>query len=251
MEFSASLFFSGMNQPQNGRKSMNSEKPRILIVDDEPAIADTIQYALEMEGFLTLTSHLGAPVAGMIGENPVDLVILDIGLPDISGTEVLRRIREQSRVPVIFLTARSGEIDKVLGLELGGDDYVVKPFSPRELAARVKAVLRRSREGAVPEERDTAIWRVDEARRGIFYHGIRLDLSRYEYNILQVFLRRRGHVFTRDQLMDAAWDEPEASMDRTVDAHIKNIRAKLKIIRPDDDPILTHRGIGYSLKEDA
>lgn len=230
---------------------MNSAKPRILIVDDEPAIADTIQYALEMEGFLTLTSHLGAPVADILGENPVDLVILDIGLPDISGTEVLRQIREKSRVPVIFLTARSGEIDKVLGLELGGDDYVVKPFSPRELAARVKAVLRRSREaGAEPEARDiSATWRVDEARRSIFFHGIRLDLSRYEYNILLVFLRRRGHVFTRDQLMDAAWDEPEASMDRTVDAHIKNLRAKLKAIRPDEDPILTHRGVGYSLKE--
>lgn len=231
---------------------MNNIKPCILIVDDEPAIADTIQYALEMEGFLTLTSHLGAPVAGLVSENEVDLVILDIGLPDISGTEVLKRIREKSRVPVIFLTARSGEIDKVLGLELGGDDYVVKPFSPRELAARVKAVLRRSREGT-PEAKndDTTTWKVDEARRCVFYHGVRLDLSRYEYNMFLVFLRRRGHVFTRDQLMDAAWDEPEASMDRTVDAHIKNLRAKLKAVRPDEDPIITHRGVGYSLKENS
>lgn len=231
---------------------MNSAKPCILIVDDEPAIADTIQYTLEMEGFQTLISHLGIPVAGLLEEHSVDLVILDIGLPDISGTEVLKRIRQKFRVPVIFLTARAGEIDRVLGLELGGDDYVVKPFSPRELAARVKAVLRRSGGGAATTHQpDSATWQVDEARRCIFFHGARLDLSRYEYNILEVFLRRRGQVFTRDRLMEAAWDEPEASMDRTVDAHIKNLRAKLKLIRPGEDPILTHRGIGYSLREDG
>lgn len=122
-------------------------KPTILIVEDEPTIVDTIQYALETEGCTTLTAACGSPVLSLLAQNPVDLIILDIGLPDISGLELLKEIRNHWAVPVIFLTARSGEIDRVLGLELGGDDYVVKPFSPRELAARVKAVLRRSRTG--------------------------------------------------------------------------------------------------------
>lgn len=224
-------------------------KPAILIVEDEPAIADTIQFALETEGCTTLTAFAGAPALSLLAGQPVDLVILDIGLPDISGIELLKQIRAQSAVPVIFLTARAGEIDRVVGLELGGDDYVVKPFSPRELAARVKAVLRRSQATAPPPQ-PVRVWSVDEGRRTIAYHGAVLDLSRYEFNILLVFLRRPGQVFSRDQLMAQAWDEPEASMDRTVDAHIKNLRAKLRLIRPDFDPILTHRGVGYALRDD-
>ncbi len=220
-------------------------KPRILIVEDEPAITDTIVYALETEGCEAMTLAAGLPVPALLAREPVDLVILDIGLPDISGLELLKEIRRFFGVPVIFLTARSAEIDRVLGLELGGDDYVVKPFSPRELAARVKAVLRRDRgRGEAP----AAVWAIDEERRGISYYGVPLDLSRYEYNLLRVFLRKPGQVFTRDQLMLAAWDEPDASMDRTVDAHVKNLRAKLKAVRPDQDPIVTHRGVGYALK---
>ena len=132
---------------------------------------------------------------------------------------------------------------------MGADDYVVKPFSPRELCARVKAVLRRTRH-PVADRPSSRASRLNESKRQIFYFGKPVDLSRYEYNILTPFIRRPGHVFSRERLMELAWDEPEASMDRTVDAHIKNIRAKLKSIKPQIDPIITHRGIGYALKED-
>jgi len=236
-------------------------KATILIVEDEPAIVDAMQYALEEEGFLTIVRATGGEVPSLLERENISLIILDIGLPDISGLELIKLIRPRFAVPVIFLTARSGEIDRILGLELGGDDYVIKPFSPRELAARVKAVLRRvgqaGREaplvaltaasatpGSVP-----ATWRVDAERRQIFYHGVSLELSRYEYNILGVLLHNPGRVFTREHLMRQAWEEPDASMERTVDAHIKNIRAKLKAIAPNDEAIITHRGVGYALHE--
>jgi len=232
-------------------------KATILIVEDEPAIVDAMQYALEEEGFATIVRDTGGEVPALLEQENINLIILDIGLPDISGLELIKLIRPRFDVPVIFLTARSSEIDRVLGLELGGDDYVVKPFSPRELAARVKAILRR----AAPSDRKApplaattpaptpAIWRVDADRRQIFYHGSDLELSRYEYNLLGVLLHNPGRVFTREHLMRLAWEEPDASMERTVDAHIKNIRAKLKAIAPDDEAIVTHRGVGYALHE--
>jgi two-component system catabolic regulation response regulator CreB len=228
-------------------------KPLILIVEDEPAITDNIRYALETEGFDTVAHAEGQPAAAFIKQSQiqppeVSLVILDIGLPDISGLELCKRIRAFSQVPIIFLTARSDEIDRVVGLEIGADDYVVKPFSPRELTARVKAVLRRGRLAETPPP--PAAFQVDPDKRQISYHGRPLTLSRYEYDILKTFIRLPGHVFTRERLMEAVWEEPEVSMDRTVDAHIKNIRAKLKQIRPHSDPIVTHRGVGYSLKEE-
>lgn len=231
-------------------------KPCIVIVEDEPAITDAIEFVLAAEACRTRVLHCGLPVLDMLaaGEE-ADLIVLDIGLPDISGLDLLKRIRERSQVPVILLTARAGELDRVLGLEIGADDYVVKPFSPRELAARVKAVLRRSGAGeaafsqatATAAEQPASPWRVDQGKRRISYRSVLLDLSRYEYNLLLVLLRHPGHVYTRDQLMQQAWDEPGASMDRTVDTHIKNIRAKLKHIAPDAEPIVTHRGVGYAL----
>jgi two-component system, OmpR family, catabolic regulation response regulator CreB len=226
------------------------EKPTILVVEDEPAIADTIQYALESEGFRCLRLETGAEVVEVLDRQPVALVVLDIGLPDVSGVEVCRRIRQRHDVPVIFLTARSGEVDRVVGLELGADDYVSKPFSPRELAARAKAVLRRARPGnGAPRPQPGAAFQLDEERRQITYFGRPLELSRYEYKLLAVLLKRPGRVYSRDELLELVWDEPEASLDRTVDAHVKNLRAKLRDIRPDVDPIATHRGMGYSLKE--
>ena len=228
-------------------------KPVVLIVEDEPAIADTIQYALETEGFDTICLAAGLPVMPLLKERVVDLIVLDIGLPDIGGFELCKKIRRHYRTPVIFLTARADEVDRVVGLEIGGDDYVVKPFSPRELSARVKAVLRRMGDtGSLSSGSSaggTAPFEIDESRRQIRYFNQNLDLSRYEYDILKTFIRRPGHVFSRERLMDIVWDEPEASMDRTVDAHIKNLRAKLKAIRPGVDPIITHRGAGYALKE--
>ncbi len=222
-------------------------KSKILIVEDEPAIADNIQYALETEGFETVCHSGGTQVIHLLSQDNIDLVILDIGLPDISGLELCKNIRKNHSVPIIFLTARSDEIDRVVGLEIGADDYVVKPFSPRELCARVKAVLRRTQ--GVGQHSSPTPFQIDEIRCQILYFGRKLDLSKYEYEILKIFAKCPGHVFSRDRLMDMAWDEPEASMDRTVDAHIKNIRGKLKKINPDIDPIRTHRAMGYSLKE--
>jgi len=223
-------------------------KTMILVVEDEPAIADAIQYALESEGFDCQRLEAGAEVVAVLERQPVALVVLDIGLPDVSGIEVCRRIRQRHDVPVIFLTARGAEVDRVVGLELGADDYVTKPFSPRELAARVKAVLRRTGgRGAAPA--GGGAFQVDEERCSVTYFGTALDLSRYEYRLLCVFVKRPGRVYSREQLMELAWESPESSLDRTVDAHIKNLRAKLRAVRPDLDPISTHRGMGYSLKD--
>ncbi len=224
-------------------------KARILIVDDEPAIADAIQYALETEGFETACFSSGMPVLEALTEHPADLIVLDIGLPDISGFDLCREIRRKNPIPIIFLTARADEIDRIVGLEIGADDYITKPFSPREVSARVKAVLRRS--GANNHiSTGNDVFCVNEAKRQISYFGTVLELSRYEYEILKTFIRRPGHVLSRDQLMDMVWDQPECSLDRTIDAHIKNIRAKLRSVRSDTDPIVTHRGMGYSLRDD-
>jgi two-component system, OmpR family, catabolic regulation response regulator CreB len=241
-------------------------KPKILIVEDEPAIADNIQYVLENEGLDTLLATTGAAVAPMLDAQAIDLILLDVGLPDMTGFDLLKEIRRRHQTPVIFLTARNTEIDRVLGLEIGADDYVAKPFSPRELTARVKVVLRRARPptaasalgegtgahaGAPPARVATPPgFGVDPARRQVTFRGQALELSRYEYEILTTFIRRPGHVLSRDQLMELAWDEPGSSLDRTVDAHIKNIRAKLRAVAPDADPIVTHRGSGYSLRDD-
>jgi two-component system catabolic regulation response regulator CreB len=223
---------------------------KILIVEDEPAIVDTIQYALETEGFEPFVAPTGQEALALIDADGIDLIILDIGLPDINGFELCKQIRQKSTLPIIFLTARNEEVDRVVGLEIGADDYVVKPFSPRELTARVKAVLRRTHSNSSATQGPPAVWTVDSAKRRIRYFGQALELSRTEYELLHTFIRRPGRVFTRDQLMASVWDEPEASMDRTVDAHIKNLRAKLKAVRPELDPIVTHRGAGYALKEE-
>lgn len=224
-------------------------KPRILIVEDEPSIVDNIQYALETDGFETICFPSGIPALECLDREEVHLIVLDVGLPDINGFELCKDIRKKSNTPIIFLTARTEEVDRIVGLEIGADDYVTKPFSPRELTARIKAVLRRT--GSVKERStENKVFNVDESRRRITYRGRPLDLSRYEFNILKTFISRPGHVFSRDRLMDMAWEEPEASLDRTVDAHIKNIRAKLRNVEPGIDPIITHRGIGYSLRED-
>ena len=224
-------------------------KSKILIVEDEPAIVDNIQYALETEGFETVSVFSGTPVIPLLAKETVDLIILDIGLPDMNGLELCKEIRKTLSTPIIFLTARTGEIDRVVGLEIGADDYISKPFSPKELSARVKAVLRRTQNLTTPDL-STQVFQVNESKRQISYYGEVLDLSRYEYDILKTFIRRPGHVYSRDQLMDLVWEEPDTSLDRTVDAHIKNIRAKLKAIKPEKDPIVTHRGTGYSLRED-
>ena len=228
------------------------DKPNVLIVEDEPAIRDNIQFALESEGLATLRCGTGLEALPLLEQHSVDLIVLDVGLPDISGFDLLKRIRSARRTPVILLTARNAELDRVLGLEIGADDYVVKPFSPRELAARVKAVLRRtSMQPITPPlaAEETGSLRIDKDKRQVMYVGVQLTLSKFEYEILVVFAARPGQVFSREQLMNRVWDEPSQSLERTVDAHIKNLRAKLRAVRADVDPIVTHRGSGYSLRE--
>ena len=226
----------------------------ILIVDDEPAIADTVVYALATDGFAPQWVASGEAALAAAAGTPFALAIVDIGLPDINGFELCRRLQAaHPGLPVIFLTARSGEIDRVVGLELGADDYVAKPFSPRELVARVRTVLRRAQRPAAASAAPAAAaeFAVDDERKLIRFRGAPLDLSRIEYRLLKVLIERPGRVFSRDELMERAWDDPAASFDRTVDAHVKTLRAKLRAVAPDEDPIVTHRGMGYSLREDV
>ena len=221
--------------------------PTILIAEDEGAIAEAVLYALRAEGWQAEHVLLGGEVLPRVRRGGIDLLILDVGLPDASGFEVCRALRAESNVPVIFLTARDGEVDRVLGLELGGDDYVPKPFSPRELVARVRARLRRSTPEAVSGWKTHGRFGVDEAGHRIRFDQHVLDLTRYEYGLLAALLQRPGAVLTRTQLMDRVWEDALESGDRTVDTHVKTVRAKLREIDPASDPIRTHRGMGYSL----
>jgi len=231
---------------------MPDTRPTILVVEDEPPIAETINYALRTEGFAPLWKTTGREALAALSQQTVALVVLDIGLPDMSGFDVCRELRRLSAVPVIFLTARSAEVDRIVGLELGADDYLAKPFSPRELTARVRAVLRRTGAGPVATaSASDGVWHHDAARCRISYRGKVLELARNEYRLLAVLVAAPGRVFSRDQLMTAAWDDPGAALDRTVDAHIKLVRAKLREIAPEADPIVTHRGLGYALREET
>ncbi len=227
---------------------------RVLVIEDEPSIAETLEYSLQTEGFSVQLAGTGGEGLGAFSDKTPDFIILDVGLPDISGFEVCREIRKTSTVPVLFLTARENEIDRVVGLEIGADDYVVKPFSPRELVARVRAILRRSQNQMKSSADSTMIQvgelQIDCERMQAHWQTTSLNLSRYEFGLLKVFLQHPGRVYTRDQLMDLVWDEPEASFDRTVDAHIKSLRAKLRDADPNLDAIVTHRGVGYSLREE-
>lgn len=230
-------------------------KPRILIVEDEPGIADTLQYALRTEGFEPVCCATGEEALAAVRAEPPALVILDVGLPDTSGFEVFKRLRAGSDVPVVFLTARSDEIDRVVGLELGADDYINKPFSPRELVARVRGILRRANKPNAAGAASVAAAAtppvvVDEGRRQIRFYGRALELSRYEFGLLQTLASRPGHVFSRDALLDRVWGDATESLDRTVDAHVKTLRAKMKLVAPALEPIRTHRGSGYALAED-
>jgi two-component system, OmpR family, catabolic regulation response regulator CreB len=227
-----------------------SARPLILIVEDEPGIADTLQYALRTEGYTPRWCASGE--AALAQADGAALVILDVGLPDLNGLEVFKRLRaREPALPILFLTARADEIDRVVGLELGADDYVTKPFSPRELVARVRTVLRRSASASAAAAPAPATpFRCDEAKRQIHYYGRALELSRYEYGLLKTLIARPGHVFTRERLLQQVWDDDTDSLDRTVDAHVKTLRAKLKAIAPSLEPIRTHRGVGYALAED-
>lgn len=221
----------------------------ILVIEDEPSIADNVCYSLKQEGFSPVWVSLGNQgIEAIQSQSPqFNLIILDVGLPDISGFEVCKAIRQFSDTPIIFLTARSEEIDRVVGLEIGGDDYVVKPFSPRELVARVKVILKRVTSESCKQE-STNLFFIDEAKQQIQFANDRLQLTSYEFGILKTLIEQPERIFTREQLMDKVWQTPDESFDRVIDTHIKTIRAKLRAVNPTYNPIITHRGVGYSIK---
>ncbi|MBC3955725.1 two-component system response regulator CreB [Pseudomonas triticifolii] len=219
--------------------------PHILIVEDEAAIADTLIYVLQSEGFTTSWLSLGQEAVEQQRVSPADLIILDIGLPDITGFEACKQLRRFSDVPVIFLSARDAEIDRVVGLEIGADDYVVKPFSPREVAARVRAILKRMQPRSVTVSENQP-FTVDLERFQISYRNQPLSLTRHEFRLLQCLLAQPERVFSREQLLDAMGVAADAGYERSIDSHIKSVRAKLRVVAADAEPIQTHRGLGYS-----
>jgi len=238
-------------------------KPRILLVEDESGIADTLQYVLSTDGFAPVWCSTAEEAIRQFTIAPPALVVLDVGLPDLNGFELFKRLQALpggAQVPMLFLTARSDEIDRVVGLELGADDYIAKPFSPRELVARVRGILRRSvRPVASPQTTPSTVpvakpatqpFALDDERHQIRFYGRLLELSRYEFGVLRLLVQRPGRVFTRDELLAKVWDDTSDSFDRTVDAHIKTLRAKLKAVAPAIEPIRTLRGTGYALSED-
>jgi two-component system catabolic regulation response regulator CreB len=220
----------------------------ILLIEDESAIADMVIYALKSEGFVAQWERLGQEGVAWLQQHPeTALLILDIGLPDGNGFEFCKEIRRFSEIPIVFLTARNEEVDRIVGLEIGGDDYMGKPFSPRELTARIKAILKRSRSSGIPEPQHSTTFEIDKARCRIRYFEVWLDLTRYEYEVLRTLLRHPEQVYSRYQIMDQVWSDPSESLERAVDTHIKTLRAKLRQVRENDNPIRTHRGMGYSI----
>jgi two-component system catabolic regulation response regulator CreB len=220
---------------------------KVLLVEDEISIADNVRMALQQEGFALTHAKTVTEARLQMSREHYSVIILDVGLPDQTGFEFCRELRRHDQTPILFLTARASETDKIVGFELGGDDYLTKPFSPRELTLRVRALGQRGRI-AVSQNR-LGLFHVDHEKYRISFDGKLLELSRYEFKLLELFIRRPGVVFSRHQLMQSLWDDPDMSLERTVDAHIKSLRAKLKEVRPDLSPIQTHRGLGYSLSE--
>lgn len=225
---------------------------RLLLLEDDPAIARTVAYALERDGLVVTHSLLVHDARQQMAAHRFDLLVLDVGLPDGSGLDLLRDLRNAAptaALPVLMLSAHGEEIDRVLGLELGADDYLTKPFSPRELAARVKALLRRAGQGptAAPTATATLLFHDDEAGQRISLRGQALPLTRREYRLLAHLLRGAGRIHSRDALLAAAWGDDSDSTDRTVDTHIKTLRAKLREVDPGREYISTHRGMGYCL----
>jgi DNA-binding response OmpR family regulator len=220
------------------------ERGTILVVDDEPNIADLVELYLRRDGFRVVKAAAGEEVAAAVSTHRPRLVVLDVGLPDIDGLEVCRRLRRTSAIPVIFLTARDTEIDRVLGLELGADDYVTKPFSPPELVARVKAVLRRADGGAAPAELvQVGAVTIDAGRREVRVAESPVAFTGKEFDLLKFLAERPGLAMSRQQILDGVWGHDWYGDARTVDVHIAQVRKKLA----DAIRIDTVRGVGYRL----
>lgn len=226
----------------------------ILIVDDDPRLRDVLRFAFERDGYAVREADDGAAALVAIDEAAVDLIVLDIMMPEMDGLEVCRRLRQAGNdTPVLFLSARDDEVDRVVGLELGADDYVVKPFSPRELVARVGAILRRSARTARDAPSETVLvvgsLRLDPSRHLATWAGTPLDLTRREFGLLEMLARRPGQILGRDRLMDGVYGDAIHVSDRTIDSHIRYLRARLR--EAGAEPIRTVRGLGYTFDADG
>lgn len=231
--------------------------PSLLLLEDDPAIAKTVVFALQREGYAVVHCALLQDARSALAVQDFDALVLDVGLPDGNGLDLCREVRTRGVTPVLMLSARGEELDRIVGLELGADDYMAKPFSPRELVARMRALLRRSAAtqpapAAAPAPAVVAApehgFVLDAAGQRIRLHGQVLDLTRREYGLLAVLLEAKGRIQSRDSLLGAVWGVDADSTDRTVDTHIKTLRAKLRAVDAGCDPIQTHRGMGYSLR---
>jgi DNA-binding response OmpR family regulator len=227
---------------------------RIAVVEDETELASLIEYNLSRQGFQTQILNGSKGTLKSLEQGRPDLIVLDVMLPEVDGFELCRLIRQSSvlgRTPVLFLTARSDEVDRVLGLEIGGDDYMTKPFSPRELVARVKAHLRREDMDQEPEILEIEPFRLDRTGRRVFLSGRALTLTSTEFNLLEFFLTHPGRAYSRDQLLDAVWGEQRYVTPRTVDVHVRRLREQIEE-QPDSPRYLTTvRGFGYRFEESA
>jgi len=221
---------------------------KILIVEDEASFSEALEFLLGKEGFSVVLADNGADAIRKFDQGGIDLVLLDLMLPEISGTEVCRQIRAKSRVPIIMLTAKDSEVDKVVGLEIGADDYVTKPYSSRELVARIRAVLRRnSAEGIESEAGVMTVSgiRMDIDRHQVSVNGIPVSLPLKEFELLEFLMRNAGRVLTRMQLIDRVWGSDYVGDTKTLDVHIKRLRSKIERDPANPEFILTVRGLGY------
>jgi DNA-binding response OmpR family regulator len=225
----------------------------ILLVDDEESVQKLLTFPLERDGYRVLQARDGLEALERFQREPVDLVVLDLMLPKADGLEVCKRLRATSTVPIIMLTARDDELDKVLGLELGADDYITKPFSIREFRSRVRALLRRAsaprQPGREPDTIEVDGLRVDPSRRTVEVDGRSVQLTYVEFELLKTLAERPGHVFTRARLLEALWGDSAYREPRTIDVHVRHLREKLE--RKPDQPELIHtvRGVGYRFRE--
>ncbi len=226
---------------------------KILVVDDEPSIVDVLSYNLTKAGHQPIAARDGEQAIELARIECPDLVILDLMLPGLDGLEVCRRLRQTSDLPIIMLTAKDEEIDRVVGLEVGADDYVVKPFSTRELMARVKTVLRRAQ--PKPSEATPALnvgeLRLDTSRREVTFRGLRLELTSIQFDVLRLLMSQPGRVFSREELLNHVWGYDYYGDTRTVDSTVKRLRARLRQVAGDVELISTIRDVGYKLSDDV
>ena len=224
---------------------------RILVVEDESSFSEALEFLLGKEGFSVVTAATGTEALKKFEQGGIDLVLLDLMLPEISGTEVCRQIRAKSKIPIIMLTAKDSEVDKVVGLEIGADDYVTKPYSARELVARINAVLRRN--GGDVVQLDPGVMsvhgiRMDIDRHQVSINGIPASLPLKEFELLEFLMRNAGRVLTRMQLIDRVWGSDYVGDTKTLDVHIKRLRAKIEADPANPTIIQTVRGLGYKME---